>query len=71
MLENIGAKTKTIGVSYYSDAGVVASRTKNKQFILLGPGNIEQAHSPNEFVNIKELTKSTKIYMDIIGKYLL
>ena len=58
-------------MSYYSDAGVVASRTKNKQCFLLGPGNIEQAHSPNEFVNIKELTKSTKIYMDIIGKYLL
>jgi succinyl-diaminopimelate desuccinylase len=69
--KNIGTKTKTIGVSYYSDAGVVASRTKNKQCFLLGPGNIEQAHSPNEFVSTKELTKATKIYMDIIEKYLL
>ena len=58
-------------MSYYSDAGVVASRTKNKQCFLLGPGNIEQAHSPNEFVSTKELTKATKIYMDIIEKYLL
>ena len=45
--------------------------TKNKQCFLLGPGNIEQAHSPNEFVSTKELTKATKIYMDIIEKYLL
>ncbi|MED5578957.1 MAG: M20 family metallopeptidase [Nitrospinota bacterium] len=69
--ENFGSKSKKFGVSYYSDAGVVASRTKNKQCFLLGPGNIEQAHSPNEFVNIKELSKATKIYLDIIQKHLL
>ena len=68
--KNLGIKTKTLGVSYYSDSGVVASSTKNKQCFLLGPGNIEQAHSPNEFVNLKELTKATKIYLDIMEKYL-
>ena len=68
--KNLGIKTQTLGVSYYSDSGVVASSTKNKQCFLLGPGNIEQAHSPNEFVNLKELNKATKIYLDIMEKYL-
>lgn len=68
--KNLGIKTKKMGVSYYSDAGVVASRTKNQQCFLLGPGNIEQAHSPNEFVDIKELSKATNIYLDIIEKNL-
>ncbi len=68
--KKLSAKTNILGVSYYSDSGVVASSTKNKQCFLLGPGNIEQAHSPNEFVDIKELTKATEIYLDIIDKYL-
>lgn len=37
--------------------------------ILLGPGNIQTAHKPNEFVPQKELCEAVQIYSDMIKLY--
>jgi succinyl-diaminopimelate desuccinylase len=33
--------------------------------VICGPGSIEQAHQPNEFIEIKEMTTSVEIYLEI------
>ncbi|MEE9257783.1 MAG: M20 family metallopeptidase [bacterium] len=50
------------GVSYYSDAGLAAALTGNRQCFLLGPGNIEQAHSPDEYVEVEELRRAAVVF---------
>lgn len=50
------------GVSYYSDAGLAAALTGNRQCFLLGPGNIEQAHSPEEYVEVEELRRAAAVF---------
>lgn len=59
--ETTGVSPVPAGVSYYSDAGLAAARTGNQQCYLFGPGNIEQAHSPDEFIDLEELKKSAII----------
>ncbi|MEE9241326.1 MAG: M20 family metallopeptidase [bacterium] len=60
--EMIGVDSGAGGVSYYSDAGLAAARTGNRQCFLLGPGNIAQAHGPDEFVEIEELKKAALVF---------
>lgn len=61
LLKTVGTTPIPGGVSYYSDAGLAAARTGNQQCFLLGPGNIQQAHSPDEFVEVEELRKSAVV----------
>lgn len=69
--ETIGATSRPSGVSYYSDAGLVAARTGNRQCFLLGPGNIAQAHGPDEFIEIDELKKAAFVFSRVVEKYAL
>ena len=46
---------QSFGVSFASDAGVLSEL--GMQCVLFGPGSIEVAHKPNEFVPIEELTR--------------
>ena len=45
-------------MSYYSDAGMAAAQTGSRNCFLLGPGNIEQAHTPDEFIESRLAEKS-------------
>ncbi len=66
-----GAPPRPAGVSYYTDAGLAAARTGNSQCFLLGPGNIGQAHGPDEYVEVEELRMSAVILAGITEKYAL
>ncbi|MBD3354134.1 MAG: M20/M25/M40 family metallo-hydrolase [Candidatus Lokiarchaeota archaeon] len=48
---------------YYEQFGITA--------INLGPGSIEQAHKPDEYVEVDELLKACEIYYKILEKYIL
>lgn len=41
------------------------------QTIVLGPGSIEQAHQPNEFIAHSEITKTEKLLTQMIQRYCL
>lgn len=69
--ETIGADTEAAGVSYFSDAGLAAARTGNRQCFLLGPGNIAQAHGPDEFVEIEELKKAVTVFGRLTERFAL
>ena len=58
------AKTKT--VKYFTEASILS---KKSNVIILGAGNIKEAHSNNEFVLIKEYNKLIDMYFDIIKYY--
>ena len=69
--EILGAEPKPAGVSYYSDAGMAAAQTGSRNCFLLGPGNIEQAHTPDEFIDVDSLKKAARLYGRLIEKFAL
>jgi len=69
--EATGAAPRARGVSYYSDAGLAAARTGNRQCFLLGPGNIEQAHGPDEFIEIEELRRAALLLGRLTERFAL
>ena len=51
----------------WSDAGLLSNHT-NAKCIILGPGNIGQAHANDEFSSIDEIIKAAEIYYKLINK---
>ncbi len=64
LAEKIGIKTKT--VRYFTEASIL--RQKGNP-VILGAGDIKEAHSANEFVSVAEYNKLIDIYFDIIKYY--
>jgi acetylornithine deacetylase/succinyl-diaminopimelate desuccinylase-like protein len=59
--ETMGGEIKEIGVPYYTDVGMISVKTGNQKCLVFGPGNIEQAHAPDEYVEIDQIRKATEI----------
>jgi succinyl-diaminopimelate desuccinylase len=59
--ETMGSEIKEIGVPYYTDVGMISVKTGNQKCLVFGPGNIEQAHAPDEYVEIDQIRKATQI----------
>jgi succinyl-diaminopimelate desuccinylase len=57
------------GVTYYSDASVYQPAL-GSPVVLYGPGIIEMAHQPDEYVSISSYLKSIEIYVRIALHYL-
>jgi len=55
-------------VPYWTDAAILVNRAKIPT-CLFGPGNIENAHSPDEFVKIQEVINSVPIYVKTAQRY--
>lgn len=62
-----GIKAK--GVSYGTDASVL--QLLGTDCLILGPGNIVQAHRPNEFVALKQLESAVVIFRQIAERLCL
>jgi acetylornithine deacetylase/succinyl-diaminopimelate desuccinylase-like protein len=56
-------KTKTKTVRYFTEASIFSQRSN---VIILGAGNINEAHSQKEFVSIKEYEKLVVMYLHIV-----
>ncbi|MEK6710074.1 MAG: ArgE/DapE family deacylase [Nitrospinota bacterium] len=69
--EGAGLAAEPAGVSYYSDAGLAAARTGSRQCFLLGPGNVEQAHGPDEFVDVEELRRAALVFGRLTERFAL
>jgi acetylornithine deacetylase/succinyl-diaminopimelate desuccinylase len=52
----------------WSDAGLLSNHSE-AECIILGPGNINQAHANDEFCEIEQLIQATNIYFDLIQKF--
>ena len=67
-LKHAGIRGRIVGVPYWTDAAILVNRAKIPT-CLFGPGNIENAHSPDEFVNIQEATNSIPVYVRTAQRY--
>lgn len=59
MLMNMAGQKAPAAVDFFSDAGVLAAGGISS--VLFGPGNIAQAHIPDEWVSIKQLERGQAI----------
>jgi len=57
-----------IGVSFASDAGVL-QRDLGLRCVLFGPGSIEVAHRPDEFVPIAELERCSEVTAQVVQQW--
>jgi acetylornithine deacetylase/succinyl-diaminopimelate desuccinylase family protein len=63
-----GLDSKIVGVPYWTDAAILVNRARIPS-CLFGPGNIECAHSPDEFINIQDVINSIPIYAETARRY--
>ncbi|ABR46885.1 acetylornithine deacetylase or succinyl-diaminopimelate desuccinylase [Alkaliphilus metalliredigens QYMF] len=66
--EVTGKKTKATDFPGWSDAALL-SRHLGTEGIVLGPGNIQQAHANDEFCSIAEIYQAAEIYYRLIIKF--
>ncbi len=56
--------------SGYTDTAVVASKLKNINTLSYGPGSLALAHKPDEYVEIKDIERCEKVYMELLKEVL-
>ena len=49
----------------YTDTAVIAGKLGNHNCMSYGPGNLENAHQPDEFVKIKAIERCVKVYTEL------
>lgn len=60
--ETLGFEPEVKGVTYYTDASEFLLHPGCPPIIIIGPGRIELAHRPNEYIEIDMLSKALKYY---------
>ena len=63
-------KKEAVAFPGWSDAGIISNHTPAKS-IILGPGNIDQAHANDEYCDIDEIVKGAEIYFELIKRMCL
>ncbi|MEM3366662.1 MAG: ArgE/DapE family deacylase [Candidatus Methanomethyliaceae archaeon] len=65
----LGREPKIVGVPYGTDMRNFVNDA-NIPCVIFGPGNIENAHSPNEFISVKEIDISMKVILSLLENLL-
>lgn len=65
-----GKKQEPVAFPAWSDAALLSNNIGTR-CIVLGPGNIDQAHTNNEFCSIKDIIDASEIYLDLIKRLCL
>ena len=60
-VRRLGGKPRIVGAPYWTDASILTNRAKIPS-CLFGPGNIQVAHAPDEYVNIKDAVTAAQVY---------
>ncbi len=60
-------RTELIGVPYSTDAAAYAPR--GRDFVVLGPGDIAQAHSSCEIVELAEVAACVDLKEDVVRRF--
>ncbi|KMJ55464.1 hypothetical protein AB685_27090 [Bacillus sp. LL01] len=61
----VGEEIKESGFPAYTDVSMISLRTGNKDFIVFGPGDLDQAHAVDEFVDIHQLDVCTDVLFEL------
>jgi acetylornithine deacetylase/succinyl-diaminopimelate desuccinylase-like protein len=65
--EELGFKGELAGANYGTDGSKVSRA--GIQTVVCGPGDIAQAHTANEFVEIKQLELATRMYSHLLANW--
>jgi acetylornithine deacetylase/succinyl-diaminopimelate desuccinylase len=65
IIEVTSRKPENIGVSYWSDAGIFGGLAKVPT-VIFGPGQIEVAHGPKEYIELTQITTAAKILSSVV-----
>ena len=60
-----GDQQEEIGLPFWTDAALPGYYT-GKAAVVIGPGNIAQAHSDNEYVDVHQLEQSAEVYYSMV-----
>ncbi|MHA1862130.1 MAG: M20/M25/M40 family metallo-hydrolase, partial [Candidatus Thorarchaeota archaeon] len=63
-----GKLTILSSATYGTDCSVLQPKVGIMN-VICGPGSIEQAHQPNEFINVDQLYQSIDVYLGIARKF--
>ncbi|MBV1757320.1 MAG: M20 family metallopeptidase [Dethiosulfatibacter sp.] len=66
--KHTNTKRKPRDFPAWSDAGLLSNHSE-AECIILGPGNINQAHANDEFCEIDQVIQGTNIYFDLIQEF--
>ena len=61
--------TEPVGVGYYTEA--VTYTREGIPTVICGPGDIAQAHAPDEYISLEQLEKGVKVYKELIRRVCL
>ena len=64
-----GLSSEPVGVTYWTDGGHLSA--SGIQTIILGPGDIANAHGPNDRVSLAELETCVALYKDLVRRILI
>ena len=64
----LGTSPTLSAATYGTDCSVLQPKVGITN-IICGPGSIEQAHQPNEFIKLEQLYKSVEIYLNIARRF--
>ena len=67
LIKKISGETKLNTVSYASEAGQFAN--EGFQAVICGPGDISQAHRPNEYITKEQLSKGVEMIQNLIREF--
>lgn len=65
----LGLPSEPIGVTYWTDGGHLAA--SGIETVILGPGDIANAHGPKDRVETSELATCVNLYYDLVKRILL
>ncbi len=60
-------QSESVGVSYASDGGHLA--TMGLDCVLFGPGSIEVAHQPDEYIEVDQITRANDLLTKLIHRH--
>ncbi len=63
-----GHRPEPTSATYGTDCSVLQPKVGIMN-VICGPGSIEQAHQPNEFISLKQLYQSVDVYLGIARKF--
>ena len=58
------------GLHYYTDGSIYKQALPHVPILIYGPGEAQQAHQPDEFVDIQQFLDSIKFYIKLAVDYL-
>ena len=65
---DVGLPADPVGVTYWTDGAHLAAN--GIETLILGPGDIADAHGPNDHVRVEDIVKSAEVYLRIAQELL-